>query len=142
MKNLLFFILVSAVLFTCCRQHVQPIKWEKPGDELVGEWIWTKAFKLTGGKKVEFTDLGAFINNPSIKCISTAIFKVDKHVNIILESSGILDTLKGTWGVNGDTLKIDFIKNRKKSLSIYKMDGNEVSFTHFEDTTTEVYKRY
>lgn len=126
MKKLFFMVIVFFLMILCCKQHAQPIKWEKPGDELVGEWVWTKGTIFYPDHTSEETEYGAFTGNPILKMAAIAIFKADGTAQMITEFPRKTTTSKGTWSVNGDTLKVIFDKDRRIALSQYKVKGDKL----------------
>ena len=130
MKKLSFIALISLVIAFGCKEHAQPIKWEKPGDELVGEWVWSKGTTYYPDHTVVETELGAFTGNPTLKMVTTAVFKSDGTSEMINETPRSTHTRKGKWSVNKDTLKITFSDNGHVTLSQYKVKGEILFVDH------------
>jgi hypothetical protein len=125
MKFLILCIL-SLLLVNCRAKHIEPIKWQKPGDELVGEWLWTKRIEYNNGKRNEITNLGILYNTPGLKASQTAIFQSNGTAQMIYESYSRLDTAHAVWTINGDTLKITLHKEKRTVISLYKVIGNKL----------------
>lgn len=126
MKKLFVVVLVSLITAIGCKEHAQPIKWEKPGDELVGEWVWSKGTTYFPDHTVVETEYGAFTGNPTLKTVTTVVFKSDRNAEIISEYPHRTATSKGKWSVNQDTVKIIFSDNKQVALRQYKVKGDRL----------------
>lgn len=142
MKGILI-IVFGFVLIVGCKQQVQPIKWEKPGDELAGEWVWEKGTTLSKGVKTEITDYGTFIQNPSIKASFSAVFLKKGLGYMIYESTNRLDTSKIVWTVKEDTLEVMFVKDKRITKSIFKVIEEKLIINHLVvPQSSEEFSRY
>ena len=134
MKKLIPALIVCFAIVAGCKQHSRPIKWEKPGDKLVGEWIWSKGTHYYPDYQWEKTDYGAFYNIPALKMAVIAVFKFDGTAQMITEMPSRTDTTKCKWSVNGDTLKIINDKNGRVSICTYKIKDDKFILDHLTKT--------
>jgi len=142
MKLLLLCALAS--LFISCRaKHIEPIKWQKPGDELVGEWVWEKGVHNIKGKNIETTDYGTFLGNPGLTASCSVVFQKDGSWRMIDEFPSRYDTTYADWNVYRDTLKVTFRKYKRTFISLYKVVGNKLFTDFLTDQKVHVeYSRY
>lgn len=127
MKKVIFMVIILFVIVLGCKKHTQQIKWEKPGDELIGEWVWTKGTTIYSDHKREETEYGAFSGNPILRMAVISIFNSDGTAEMITEySSGKTTKQKCTWNVNKDTLKVTFDKDKRIMLCKYQVKENKL----------------
>jgi hypothetical protein len=140
---LIFTAVIMCFIVGCKSNHVKPIKWEKPGDELVGEWVWVKGTIYHPKKTFEATDYGNFIsNNSGLKASTSITFKHDGSTEINSEISNLKKNILGKWSVSNDTLKIIFKKDGGIANLKYKVAGNRLTIEHLlKIKTIEEYER-